>query len=278
VADLVRRGWFESEEDAEALLTRKKSRKERFPYETAKPAADWLEATLGLELLKGGVLPAAKAVNLFPELLCQDAAALQRKWDALTLPAEQGGVGIALSEEQAREAVVKLPQVLGYAADALKRGWLMLTATEGGLGLSPEEAQRLVLQSPRVLGHDFERFTKRVALLESLGYPKAHNMVLDQTRVLNYKEETVREHVAWWKQTGLDHVKILTANPNQLGAPTTLELQVKLDFLSVVAGMSPAELNKAGSLFTRSLDDRLRARYFYTLQKGQLTRMEAWKH
>ena len=42
VADLVRRGWFESEEDAEALLTRKKSRKERFPYETAKPAADWL--------------------------------------------------------------------------------------------------------------------------------------------------------------------------------------------------------------------------------------------
>jgi hypothetical protein len=177
VADLVRRGWFETEEAVVALLTRARSRINRFPYETAKPAADWLEATLGLELVKG-VPPAAKAVKAFPYLLFQDAATLQRKWNALTLPTEQGGVGIGLSEVQAREAVLKFPQILGCTTDTLKRGWSMLTATDGGLGLSPEQAQWHVLQSPRVLGHDFERFTKRVELLISLGYSKAHDMIL----------------------------------------------------------------------------------------------------
>jgi hypothetical protein len=275
VEDLVRRGWFESEDDAVELLTRKPSRTERFAFETAKPAADWLEATLGLELLKGGVPPAAKAVQRFPDLLYQDAATLQRKWDALTLPAEQGGAGIAFSHAQAREAVVRFPQVLSFALDTLFRGWWSLTATEGGLGLSPEEAQQIVLKNTHVLSSDAERFTKRVELLQSLGYPKAYEMVLKETRVLNYKDETVREHTVWWKQSGLDHRKILEAHSDLLGSPSTADLQAKLDLLARVAGMSTAELNRAGVAFTYSLDKRLRARYFYALQKGRLARFRS---
>jgi hypothetical protein len=269
VEDLVRRGWFESEEDAEALLTRRRTGTNRYAFETAKPAADWLEATLGRVPVKG-VLPAARAVKAYPELLHLDAATLQRKWNALTLPAEQGGVGIAFSEEQAREAVLKHPRVLSYATDTLTRGWSMLTATEGGLGLSPDEARSCILRCAEVLRFDHDAFVRRVALLKSLGYPKAHDMVLRESRVLNYKEETVREHDAWWKQTGLDHLKIVTSTPTLLGAPTTLELQAKLDFLSVVAGMSTAQLHTAGDLFARSFDERLRARYFYALLKGRL--------
>jgi hypothetical protein len=272
VADLVERGWFESEEAAVALLTRLPSRQHRFPYETAKAVADWLEATLGRVPLKGGVLPAAKAVKAFPELLCRDAATLQRKWDDLTLSTEQGGVGVAFSEEQAREAVRRFPQILSYTTDTFKRGWLMLTATEGGLGLSPEDARHCILRSPQVLSSNSEKFTKRVELLKSLGYPEAHEMVLRNSSVLNFKEETVRDHAAWWKQTGLEHVKIVKAHPGLLGAPTTMELQARLDFLSGVAGMSPADLNNSGQLLTRSLDDRLRARYFYALLKGKLAR------
>ena len=135
VADLVERGWFKTEEAAVTLLTRRRTGHNRYAFETAKSAADWLEATLGRVPVKGGVLPAAKAVIRFPDLLFQDAATLQRKWDALTLPVEQGGVGIAFSQEQAREVFLKHPQVLSYATDTLKRGWSMLTATEGGLGL-----------------------------------------------------------------------------------------------------------------------------------------------
>jgi hypothetical protein len=269
VADLVERGWFESEEDAVALLTRAQTREHRFPYETAKPAADWLEARLGHELLKGGVLPAARVVNRFPASLLCDAAALQRKWDALTLPAEQGGVGIAFSQAQAREAVLKFPPILGFATDTLKRGWSMLTATEGGLGLSPEEARSCILRSPEVPRFNHDAVVRRVALLKSLDYPKAFEMVLKASRVLNYKEETVREHDAWWKQTGLDHVKIVSSYPHLLGGAPVDELQVRLDFLSGVAGMSTADLNNAGSLFGLPLDSRLRARYFYARLKGR---------
>jgi len=275
VADLVERGWFETEEAAVALLTRLPSRRNRFPYETAKPAADWLEATLGRVPLKGGVLPAAKVVKAFPELLQYDAATLQRKWDALTLPAEQGGVGIAFSEEQAREAVLKHPQVLIFALDTLKRGWSMLTAAEGGLGLSPEEARNCILRSPQVLSYDHDAVVRRVELLKRLGYPQAYKMVLKESRVLNFKEETVREHAAWWKQTDLDHVKIVETHPDLLGASTISELQAKLDFLRCVVGMSTAELNNATSLFGLSLERRLRARYFYALREGQLARFRS---
>ena len=273
VADLLERGWFKTEEVVLQVLGRSsKSSGARFPFETAKPTADWLEATLGLEPLKGGVLPAAKAVKLFPELLCRDRATMLRKWDALTLPVEQGGVGCLLSQEQAREAVLKYPQILGYTTDTLKRGWSMLTATVSGLGLLPDEARSCILRNPAVLRFDHDAVVRRVELLRSLGYPEAYKMVLKQSPVLMYAEETVREHAAWWKQTGLDHAKIVESHPGLLGAPTTAELRAKLDFLSIVVGMSTAELNKAGVLFTLSLDVRLRARYFYTLMKGRLGR------
>ena len=272
VEDLVERSWFESEEDAVALLTKKKSQHHRFAFETAKPAADWLEATLGREPLKGGVLPAAKAVKGFPELLLFNAATLQRKWDALTLPAEQGGAGIAFSEEQARAAVLRFPQILSYTTDKLKRGWSMLTATEGGLGLSAEEACSCILRCPTVLLYDHDAVVRRVELLRSLGYPEAYKMVLKNSTVLTYTEQTVREHAAWWTQTGLDHVKLVTSMPPLLGGVSVQDLQAKLDFLRHVAGMSTAELNKAHSLFGLSLDKRLRARYFYALREGQLAR------
>jgi hypothetical protein len=271
VADLVGRGWSESEDAVVALLTRNMTGRSRFPFETAKPAADWLEATLGLEPLKSGLLPAAKAVKAAPLLLCCDEVTLQRKWDALTLPAEQGGAGFTLSKEQAREAVRSLPSVLGYTTDTLKRGWSMLTATEGGLGLSPKEARSCFLRSPAVLLYDHDDVLRRVELLKSLGYPKALKMVLKEPRVLNFKEETVREHAAWWKQTGLDHVKIVESQPGHLGVAPVDELQAKLDFLRL-AGMSTTDLNNAPPLFARSLDGRLRARYFYALLKGRLAR------
>ena len=47
---------------------------------------------------------------------------------------------------------------------------------------------------------------------------------------------------------------------------------MKLDFLRRVVGMSNEDLNNAGSLFTQSLDGRLRARYFFALMKRRLAR------
>jgi hypothetical protein len=234
--------------------------------------ADWLEAALGPEPLKNGLCPAANVVTLLPLLLARDAATLQRKWDALTLPTAPDGVGIALSTEQAREAVRKYPQLLSYSVETYKAGWSMLTAAVNGLGLSPEEARDCILCTPQVLLYDNNDVVRRTKLLESLGYAEARAMVLASSTVLNVKEETMKEHAAWWQQTGLDHVKLVVAMPTLLGVCSTKELQAKLDFLRRVAGMSIEDLNNAGSLFTRSLDGRLRTRYFYALLKHRLAR------
>ena len=164
----------------------------------------------------------------------------------------------------------KYPQILGYAVDKLNRGWAMLTVTERGLGLSPDEARRHTLLNPQVLYSDFEKFTKCVELLESLGFADAHRMGLAQPRVLNYEEQTVREHAAWWKQTGLDYMKLVSTLPTLLGGVSVDELQARLVFLSRVAGMSAEQLNNAHALFTLRLDGRLRTRYFYALLTGKL--------
>ena len=272
VADLVQRGWFMSEEAAVALLTRRKTNVSRYVFETAESAADWLEATLGPEPVKDGLCPAAKAVKRDPNLLYRDADTLQRRWDALTLSTERGGVGIAFSTEQAREAIRKHPQLLGSSVETYKAGWSMLTDKKVGQGLPHEEARECILRAPAVLMYDIDKVVRRVALLKSLGYEEARAMVLRDPRVLNFKEETVKETAAWWKQSGLDHVKLVTTHPNLLGLCSVEELQAKLDFLRYVVGMSDKDLNNAGALFTRSLDGRLRARYFYALLKRRLAR------
>ena len=268
VADLVQRGWSVSEEAAVALLTRGKTNVNRYAFETAEPAADWLEATLGPEPVKDGLCPAAKAVCRFPVLLRQDAATLQRKWDTLTLSAERGGVGIAFSTEQACEAVRKHPQLLSYSVETYKTGWSMLTDKTDGYGLPHEEARACILRSPAVLMYDNDDVLRRVALLKSLGYEEAGAMVLRQPHVLMFKEETVMEAAAWWKRSGLDDVKLVTAYPILLGMK---ELQTKLDFLSRVAKLSVADLNNGGTFFTAKLDT-LRLRFFYALKHGALER------
>ena len=275
VAYLVDLGWFKSEEEVVALLTRAKSGHHRFPFETAEPAADWLDATLGPEPVVRGLSPAARAVKTHLRLLTRDTATLQRNWDALMLPIEQGGVGCMLTQEEASEAFLKHPPILNYTVDNVRSGWSMLTATEGGLGLTHDEARKCILRNPQVLTSDFEKFTKRVELLLSLGYADAHRMVLAESRVLNFKDETVIEHAVWWQQTRLDHVKVITSQPTLLGAPTTTELHAKLDFLRRVVGMSDADLNNAASLLACSLPGRLRARFFYALQKQKLARFGA---
>jgi len=261
---LTRRpGWFESEDEAVAVLTRAKTGHNRFPLKTALRMVDWLEATLGPEPVKDGMCPGARAVKVYPDLLTKDAATLQRNWEALQ-------EALTLSPELGREAVRKYPQVLSCPPATLQRGWSMLTATDGGLGLSAEDARSCIILNPRVLFAKFEDFTRCVELLRSLGFEDAHRMALAHTTVIDYGDDCVRAHAAWWRQSGLDHLKIVAMQPTLLGGVAIEELQAKLDFLIRVVGMSTAELNNASSLFGRKLNERLRARYFYARLKGKL--------
>ena len=177
-------------------------------------------------------------------------------------------MGIAFSAEQAREAVRKDPPLLGHSVDTYKACWSMLT--EDGLFQSPTEARECILRGPAILRFDRDKLVQRLALLESLGFPDALRVVLANPRLLTHRHETIEKAAAWWKQSGLDSVKILTSLPTLIGGSVEM-LQTKLDFLTSV-GMSSADLNNAASLFGRSLDGRLRARYFYALVKHRLAR------
>ena len=68
VARLVELGWCETAEATEAMLTRQKHRN-RFAFETAGPAIDWLLNTLGEEKHRSGRSCAARAVFAFPLIL-----------------------------------------------------------------------------------------------------------------------------------------------------------------------------------------------------------------
>jgi phage portal protein BeeE len=120
--------------------------------------------------------------------------------------------------------------------------------------------------------YEHDAVVRRVELLKSLGYPEAHEMVLKASTVLNFKAETVREHDAWWKQTGLDHVKIITMNPTLLGVAPVEALQEKLNFLRDVSWLSTDDLNNGGPFFQASLDNKLRPRFFYAWKHGALER------
>ena len=78
-------------------------------------------------------------------------------------------------------------------------------------------------------------------------------------------------HAAWWKQAGLDHMKVVTSYPALLGVSVE-ELQAKLSFLRDVARLSVADLNRGGPLFQASLDKKLRPRFFYALENGAFER------
>jgi len=232
VADLLRRGWFETEEEVVAVLTRRKSQKERYAFETAQAVADWLETRLAAVPLKDGQSAPARAIRTAPPVLRLSVELLQKGWDTL-----------------------------------------VRAQAEGGLGYTPERAAQRISADPRVLTRSPELVLKTAAVLEACGVADGMKAIAQVPKLLGLAASTLLEHADWWKQAGLDYKKILTAHPDLLGlssASSHKHLQDKLDFLRGVAGMSDAELNNAASLFSYSLEDRMRPRYFYALQMGQL--------
>jgi len=82
VALLIRPGWFADELDVFSSLCRARINN-RYPYEAAKPALDWLYARLGDEPSLKGRCATARAVALGPMVLTRDVESLQASWEWL---------------------------------------------------------------------------------------------------------------------------------------------------------------------------------------------------
>ena len=173
----------------------------------------------------------------------------------------------------AARTISKSPGVLGRSVEGLQRGWDMLLSpiADGGLGYMPERAAGRVATHVSLLNYTQEHVKRTAAVLEACGVAVGTKAIAGYPFLLDLKEETLLDHAAWWRQTGLDYKKILTAHPallNRSSEGSHKHLQDKFDFLRFVVGMSVDQLNKAGVLFCMSLEERLRPRFFYARLRG----------
>ena len=118
VARLVELGWFATQEAAEAALTRVKN-SNRYAYETAGSAIDWLIETLGEGEHRSGRSCAAQAVFQWPHILAHSTSALQTGWEMVVQPREAGGLGLSL--EVAQKRVASHPQVLIFSKEFMEK-------------------------------------------------------------------------------------------------------------------------------------------------------------
>ena len=223
VARLVELGWWATAEEAEAALTRRKGT-ERFPFETAGPAIDWLFDTLGEEEHSGGMSCAAFAVCKEPRLLVNSTAVMQRGWETVVLSREDGGLG--LNKKVARRRVASFPPVLAF------RGEFVL---------------------------------KRAAFLETLGVPDGRAAIARQFFLLGSSEDRLQKGSRFLRSQGLDVERMLSDQPLLLCHSPELLLE-KLDFLRSVVGLVNSEVS--ARFFTASLEETMRPRYFYALQRS----------
>ena len=118
VARLVQLGWFATAEDAETVLTVRKT-DSRYAFETAGPAIDWLRETLGEGVHHvSGRCCAAQAVFKFPRIITYTTATLQHGWESVLRPLDAGGLG--LSHDVARQRVASFPPVLAASKEFLQ--------------------------------------------------------------------------------------------------------------------------------------------------------------
>ena len=168
VARLVELGWCETAEATEAMLTRQKHRN-RFAFETAGPAIDWLLNTLGEEKHRSGKCCAARAVSKSPLILARSVPSLQRGWETVISSREAGGLG--LSEEVARHRVASTPYVLSFSDGFVQQRAAFLET------LGVPDGCAAIAQNLIFLGFAEDRLRKRVQWLQSQG--------LDVKRILS---------------------------------------------------------------------------------------------
>ena len=175
VARLLELGWCATPEAAEARLARGNGHN-RYAYETAGSAIDWLIETLGEgEHPSSGRSCAAQAFFKWPRILICSTSALQRGWEMVVQP---------------REA--------------------------GGLGLPVEVARRRVASHPHVLHFSKEFVVKRAAFLETLGVRDGRAAIAYHFQLLGYEDSTLQRGAEWLRAQGLDVAKLVSSQPQLL--------------------------------------------------------------
>ena len=146
----------------------------------------------------------------------------------------------------------------------------MLPLEDGGLGLEEAAARRRVASRPQVLTFSREFMLKRAAFLETLGVPDGRAAIVRNFVLLGSSEDRLQKGAKFLRSQGLDVERMLSNQPMLLCSYSPELLLRKLDFLRSVVGLRNEDI--LSPFLASSLDDRMRPRYFYALQRGALQR------
>ena len=181
VARLLQLGWWVTPEEAEVRLTRGKG-PERYAYETAGPAIDWLLETLGEGEHRSGRSRAAHAVFQWPHILTRSTSALQAGWEMVVHSREAGGLGLSL--EVAQKRVASYPPVLGFSKEFMVKRAAFLEM------LGVPDGRAAIAGFFRLLGNEEDTLRRGAECLRSQG--------LDVVRMLS-----ARPDLLWRSPEGL---------------------------------------------------------------------------
>ena len=151
----------------------------------------------------------------------------------------------------------------------MRARWAALLAPRnaGGLGLKLSTALKRVESYPHLLTIPTDTLLSKVELIESLGSADATATLAKAPSLTGMSVETLSANVAWLKEQGLD-LQFTFAQAPALFYMARDTLAPKLDFLRGVVHLSAEDINFDPTVLGRSLEGRLRPRFFFARYFG----------
>jgi len=195
-------GWWATAEAAEAALTRVKNTN-RFAFETAGPAIDWLIETLGKGEHRSGRSLAAQAVFKAPRILTRSTSQLQAGLEMVTHSAEAGGLGLPV--EVAQRRVASFPQVLNFSKEFVEKRAAFLET------LGVPDGRAAIASQFQLLGYGDDTLRNGAEWLRSQGLDLMR-MVSAHPQLLYYSPEGLSPKLEFMRSVvGLDTSEIVSA-------------------------------------------------------------------
>jgi len=231
-----------------ALICRCTARSTTNHTDRPKPCADHKGTA---QVLQRHRVRLDKVAQKYPHALRYDVAKTEAMIQVLTMHDIEVG-----------KAVTRNPAVLSMAPETLH---MRLEALEGLVG---ERMPHVVASSPTLLGLLPYTLETKMNLLVSLGLNA--NLILRRSpRIFTHSEQSMRQHVLFFKDMGLDTVRIINAKPDALNLRIERTLRPLIDYITIEMGRSLDDINKCPRCFSTSLEQRLKPRHEYLKLHGK---------
>eukprot|EP00667_Euglena_gracilis_P011225 EG_transcript_11449 len=130
------------------------------------------------------------------------------------------------------------------------------------------DADHLLRRAPRVLNYNVDKMHSVVAYLKGLGV-NAPNALQKAPHLLGMHPESLQRRAQFFSENGLDVVRIVNGCPQALACRIEQKMRPMLTFMLQEMQYSPSQVNTVPSVWSFSLEGRLRPRLQYLKSLGR---------